>query len=159
MNNETIAWQAPTHEHREHGTDWYWAVSIVTMSLAVAFIIINNILLAFIVIIGVGILLVHTKNQPPFVIYEISRKGVRAGKTIYTWESLESFWILEENKDAKMHTSAKILLTSKKPLMPHIVIPLATDSLADAHQVLANMIPEEYQVEPLPDRLMRSLGF
>lgn len=153
--DDRITWLAPIHEHREHTADWYWAVGIVTVALGVAFIIVGNILLAIIVILGVGILLGLSRHEPKIVEYELSRKGIRTNKTLYPWETLESFWVLEETPKS----SGKILLTSKKTLMPHIVIPIDTKRREEIHRALAHMLHEEHQVEPLPDRVMRVIGF
>ncbi len=159
MTPDKISWQAPVHEHREHSADWYWAVGIITISLAVAFFIVGNILLSVVLVVGVGTLLVHAKNVPRLLECEISRKGIRVDAKLYPWESLESFWVLEESQIGKIHSGAKILLISKKPLMPHIVIPLDADLTEEVHEALTQMLPEEPQVEPLPDRIMRKLGF
>ncbi len=154
-----ISWTAAEYEHREHGADWYWALGIISLSLALAFIIIGNMLLSIILLLGVGTLLFHTKTPPQNKDYECSKRGIRAGKTLYPWETLESFWILEGSEDVKYSHGPKILLTSKKPLMPHIVIPLSELIVNEVHRALSRTLPEEPQVEPLPERLMRKIGF
>ena len=159
MDTYHISWQAPEYEHHEHGADWFWAVGIITVSLAVAFFIIGNILLALILLIGIGILLAHAKRKPQNVTYEISRKGIRAHATLYKWNSLESFWILEEHATEKKYIGPKLLLTSQKQFMPHIVIPLDNAPLEEIHHLLSRMLHEIPQMEPFPHRIMRKLGF
>ncbi|MBI5401192.1 MAG: hypothetical protein HZB12_03720 [Candidatus Yonathbacteria bacterium] len=154
-----ISWVAPEYEHREHSADWYWALGIISVSLAVAFVIVGNMLLSVIILIGMGSLLFYAKHPPQIIKCELSKKGVRAGKTLYTWESLESFWVLDGYEDEKEIHNPKLLITSKKPLMPHIVIPLDELTMQEVHQAMAHMLHEEHQVEPLPDRLMRKIGF
>ncbi len=157
--NDRITWQAPEHEHREHGSDWFWVVGIIALSLSVAFVITGNILLSIIIFLGVGMLLFHAKTPPKIINYEISRKGIIAGKKIYLWESLESFWILEKDTTSRFHSDAKILLRSNKPLSLHIAIPLDTYALTKVYNALARILPEEHQMEPAAERLMRNLGF
>lgn len=159
MNDHTITWVAPEHEHHEHSADWYWAVGIISVSLAVAFVIVGNALLSIIILIGMGTLLSHAKHPPKMLDYKLSKKGVLAGKTLYPWETLESFWVLEGSEGTKYPHGPKILITSKKTLMPHIVIPLEESVIDEVHQSLSHMLPEEHQVEPLPERLMRKIGF
>lgn len=159
MDEYKITWVAQEYEHREHTSDWYWAVGIVSVSLAVAFVIMSNTLLALIIILGMGTVLHYAKNPPRDIEYELSKKGVRAGKTLYPWESLSSFWILEGLYDAKHHRDPKILLTSKKPFLPHIIIPINEDIIEEAHHSLLNMLPEEEQFEPFHERLIRIMGF
>lgn len=158
-NDHKISWTAPEREDHNHGTDWYWAVGIISISLAVAFVIVGNTLLSIIILIGMGTLLMHAKREPRILDYRISKKGIRAGETLYLWETLESFWILDRSEDLKYQHGPKILLTSKKPLMPHIAIPLDDDVVDEVYQILSNMVPEEYQVEPFPERIMRRIGF
>lgn len=154
-----ISWVAPEYEHREHGADWYWALGIISVSLAVAFVIVHNALLSIIIILGMGSLLFYAKHPPKIIECELSKKGVRRGTTLYPWESLESFWVLDGHEDGKEIHDPKILITSKKPFMPHIVVPLNELYLQEVHQAMAHMLPEEHQAEPLPDRLMRKIGF
>lgn len=153
--DDRIIWTAPTHEHRAKSADWYWATGIITVALAIAFVISGNILLALIIIIGVGTLLAISRHEPAMIEYEVSYKGLRADKTLYPWDTLESFWILESTPE----TMAKLLLISKKHLMPHIVILIPEEApIVELYRTLIHTLPEERQVEPLPDRLARKLG-
>lgn len=158
-NDYKISWTALEYENHNHGADWYWAVGIISISLAVAFVIVGNTLLSIIILIGMGTLLIHAKREPRILEYKISKKGIRASETLYPWETLESFWILDGSEDLRYQHGPKILITSKKTLMPHIVIPLDDDVADEVYQILSNMIPEEYQVEPFPERIMRRIGF
>ena len=159
MEEYHITWSAPVHEHREHTTDWYWAVSIITVSLAVAFILLGNILLSFILIIGIGTILLHSKNPPHMVEHEISRKGIRSGEKLRPWHTLEAFWVLEEQNDKNIHVSPKLLLISEKPYLPQIVIPLDNAPLKEIHQILIKKLEEIPQSEPFASRFMRMFGF
>jgi hypothetical protein len=159
QEEHVISWSAPEYEHREHSADWYWAVGIISVALAVAFVIVGNMLLAGIIIIGVGSLLAYSKHPPRTLEYSLSKNGVAAGKTVYTWDSLSSFWILEGTNEGRFHRDPKILIISKKPFMPHIVIPLDMKVAEEAHDALSHMLHEERQVEPLPERIMRNFGF
>lgn len=159
MEEYKITWIAQEYEHREHSADWYWAVGIISVALAIAFVIIGNTLLSLILLLGVGTLFHYSKNPPREVEYELSKKGVRAGKTLYPWTSLSSFWILEGLPDAKHHRDPKILFTPTKPFLPHIIIPINEDVMEEAHHSLSNMLPEEEQFEPFHERIIRVIGF
>ncbi|MFA5997602.1 MAG: hypothetical protein WC791_03915 [Candidatus Paceibacterota bacterium] len=159
MDEHIISWTAPEYEHREHSADWYWSVSIITVAVAVAFIIVGNTLLAIIVVVGIGTLLAYSKHSPRILDYSLSKKGVLAGKTLYPWDTLASFWILEGVPDVRYHRDPKILIISKKQYMPHIVVPLDEAVMDEVHQALSHMLHEEPQMEPLPERLMRKIGF
>ncbi|MEK7460505.1 MAG: hypothetical protein AAB628_03080 [Patescibacteria group bacterium] len=159
MNEDGIKWSAPEHDHREHSTDWYWVVGIITFSVATALFIAGNLLLSIIIIIGIGTLMIHTVQTPRYFEYQISEHGIRAHKKFYYWDSLESFWILEATTTEGGAVGAQLLLTSKKHFMPFIVIPLGNTSLEEIRVALLTVLPEEPRVEPFPDRIMRKLGF
>ncbi|MDO8604489.1 MAG: hypothetical protein Q7K40_03810 [bacterium] len=159
MDDYTISWVAPEHDHHEHSADWYWAVGIISFSLAVAFVILGNMLLSIIIVLGMGTLLAFAKHPPRNLEYQISKKGVRRGTTLYPWDTLESFWIIDGKENVRYPHSPKLLLVSKKPLMPHIVITLTEAVIDEVQETLAQMLHEVPQAEPLPDRLMRIIGF
>ena len=160
MNDDRILWKAPEHGYREHSADWYWAAGIITISLAIAFFILGNALLSIIVILGVGTLLVSAKRPMSFVECELSAQGIRTNGTLYPWDTLLSFWV-DKSTDKKTGAVTRIiLLTSKKPLAPQIIIPLGNDApMEDIRATLAHMLEEQPQVEPVAHRLMRMLGF
>ena len=159
MDDYTISWVAPEYEHREHDGDWYWAVGIISISLAVAFVIIGNTLLSIIIVLGIGTLLSLSRHHPENVEYELSKRGVSAGKTLYPWGTLESFWVLEGKSTPRGEVSPKLLITSKKTLMPHIVLPLTEFVIDEVHQTMSHMLHEEPQMEPPVDRFIRAIGF
>lgn len=159
MNDHMISWSAPEYEHREHSADWYWALGIITVSLAIAFVILGNTLLSIIIVVGIGTLLLYAKQVPKNIDCTISKRGISAGKTLYPWESLASFWILERDDSARFSHGPKVLLTSKKQFMLPIVIPLPDSLVEEVHQTLGELLHESPQIEPLADRLMRAIGF
>lgn len=154
-----ISWVAPEYDHHEHTADWYWAVGIVSVSFAVALVIVGNTLLAIVLLLGMGILLFYAQHPPKNTEYELSKMGVRAGKTLYPWDSLDSYWILEGHTTRGKECAPRVLLISKRTLMPHIVILLNEFVRDEVEQALGNMLHEELQIEPLHDRLMRLIGF
>lgn len=159
MEEHIISWVAAEYEHHEHSADWYWAVGIITVSLAIAFIIVGNMLLSIIILLGVGTLFFYSKHLPRTIEYKISRNGIRAGKVLYPWGTLHSFWILEKEESAKDYHRPKLLLISKKTFMPHIIIPLNEFILDDVRHVVSHLLPEEPYAEPFVERISRKIGF
>lgn len=154
-----ISWSAPEYDHHDHTADWYWAIGIVSVSLAIAFVIVGNALLSIIILLGMGTLLHYAKHPPKTTEYEFSKKGVRAGKTLYPWDTLDSFWILDGHTTRGKTCAPRLLLVSKKTFMPHIVILLDDTVIEEVHQSLTHMLHEEPQMEPIHDRLLRVIGF
>jgi len=159
MNDNHITWHAPEYEYYEHSQNWYWLTGGTVVVLSALFFIFGNALLSIILLLGMGLLLANSTRPPQAVEYGLSRKGVHVGKKFYPWKFLESFWITEEGKVGNNLVPAKLLLTSKKSFMPLIIIPLGNAPVEEIHKALTAMLPEHLQAEPLPDRVMRRLGF
>lgn len=160
MQQDSIIWRTIEHGHREQSTDWYWAVGIITVSLAIAFFIVGNSLLSIILLLGVGTLFVSSKRSPQTVECEISEQGIRTDRTLYPWQTLSSFWIHETVNQKTGIPTQLLLLTSKKSFMPQIIVPLGSEApLKEIQAVLAHMLTEEPQTEPISHRIMQKLGF
>ena len=156
-NNYLISWIVNRDTKTKHSSDWYWVVWIITISLATAFFILGNILLSIIILIGIGILLHNFKNPPEKIIYEISKNGIQVQETIYPWDMLESFYILKKISNQKEKQFIKLLLTSKRLIMPHISIPLNDSIVEEVHQLMTYMLPEIPRDESIIDHIIRMI--
>lgn len=152
MEKPDIRWSALEYADKARGADWYWAVWIITISIAVTAILFNNVLFAGVIVLATLALCLFTKRQPTPVNYKIDDKGVWAGRNIYLYNSLDSFWVDDENEP-------KIILKSQKMTMPYIVIPIEGISPEAIRSNLAIYLREEEHNEPLSHKIMEYLGF
>lgn len=148
-----LAWTAFEYEHRERSSDWFWSVGIVTVGAAVLAIVFGNLLFAVVIIVGALALSLHVLRHPSEIRYEIGDKGIAAGAVLYPYSTLESFWIHEHS------TPDKLILTSKKMVMPHISIPLSGVTAEQVRDALIERLPEEEVLPSLSERIMETLGF
>lgn len=126
---EEIVWHVLTHEHKEHSTDWYWALGLATVLGAAASIFFGNLLLGVILLIGgasIGILKVRGPREHQV---KIDARGVTLDGTIYKWKSVQTFWIHADQSD----DAPRLYLTTHSLLMPRIVVPL--DSVEHSDEV------------------------
>jgi hypothetical protein len=156
MAYETIAWQMYEFEHREKSADWYWALGIIAIAAAVAAIFLGNILFAIILLLGAFTLGMHGNSKPKVYTYQLSRRGIQVEKNLYTFETLDSFWI-EEFED-RPH---RILVKSQKFFMPYIIMPLSPDMDPEEirHFFLDHGLPEIEHHESFLHQLFEYLGF
>ena len=149
-----IEWQAHEYEHKERSPDWFWAVGIISVSIAIASIIFGNIIFAILVLIGAFSLSLFANRPPSSLHVAIDEKGVTRGKVFYPYPTLKSFWIDTE------HPHKKIILRSEKVFMPLIVVPLgeATDA-EQIHENLSQFLPEEFHSLPFAEKILEYLGF
>lgn len=152
---EKISWQQHEHLHREKTVDWFWIVGIIAFGGIILSVFFNNFLFALIIFLFTAISFVMVQRPPRLLVFEISRKGVRAGNVLYPYSMLDSFWIEDTEYDDK------ILFKSRKPLTPLLVIPFDSTQ-TDPEQIrdfLLDFIDEEELEEPLHQILMEWFGF
>lgn len=151
-----MTWRAFDHIKEKKSSDWFWIVGIVAVAIAVLAIFFNNVLLALLVALATFASFMLAHSAPRTIEYEISRRGIRAGDIIYTFSSLESFWMIDEDGFER----DRILLKSHKMFMPLITIPLGNNvNIEEVRECMLEYLPEEEIHEPLSEYIMHLLGF
>jgi hypothetical protein len=150
---EVVVWDAPEYHYTEKTADWYWVLGIIAAALVIIFIVFNNILLAILVALAAFVIGLYAHRKPEIVHHELQLRGVLVGDSFYEYHSLDSFWI--ENDPV----SPKIILKSKKLLMPYIIIPAEDVSLNELHDYLIRRLPAVEHHEPVAYRVFEYFGF
>jgi hypothetical protein len=156
IKNDTFSleWHAPEHEHKQRSSDWFWALGIITVSIVLVAILFGNIIFGILILVSAFSLALFINKQPEDIQMSINGIGIMKDRTLYPFETLDTFWIDIE------HPHKKIILHSKKVLMPLIIIPVADDMNVDAlHEQLSKYIKEEYHSLPLVEKILEYLGF
>lgn len=149
-----LRWEAYEHEHIERGTDWYWALGIAAVCLAVTAILFHDTLFGLLILIAAATMALHARELPPLHRFEISERGIKVDDTLHHWDDIISFWI-EEDNDA----SPTLLVDTTKILSPNLIIPLHDIDHAALRAFLADRCAEAPMREPLSHKIMESLGF
>jgi len=147
-----IKWSAYEYEHREKSADWYWAFGIITVSLLVAAILFNNVLLALVLFIGALAIILYTRKAPPLVSFEINERGLMINKRLYPWSSLQSFALMS-------NPTTRIYIQSKKKLVPLIVVPFEPHDYDYIRDFLLDFIEEVDHEDNLTEKILDYLGF
>ncbi len=153
MENK-ISWKALEYKRKDKTADWYWAVGLISLSIVIISFFTHNALFAILIIISTITLLSFSVTAPKVINISINQKGLSVEKELYPFVSLESFWV--ESVDEK---NQKILLKSKKLIMPLIAIPLEEHHHLDVREFLLQYLPEKEMHEPLSQKVMEKLGF
>ena len=149
-----IEWDAHEYEHKERSSDWFWAVGILSVSIAVAAVIFGNVIFAIFILIAVFSLALFINRHPDTVHVIIDEKGVAKDKIRYPYSTLQSFWIDVE------HSHPKILLSSEKIFMPLIIVPLGDGvDVEKLHEALSSSLEERYHSLPFVEKIIEYLGF
>ncbi len=148
-----LTWETYEYLHTEKTSDWYWIVGIVTLSMAIIAIILNNVIFGILIIVASLVLSLFASRKPDIVTIVLDNAGVTFGKTRYPYSSLESFWF--ESNDAH----PRVLFKSNRMFMHYLVIHADNEDADDIRDFLRQHLREEEHTEPLLEKVLIYLGF
>lgn len=148
-----ISWNAPEHLHTEKGSDWYWAVGIITLALAAVAIILGNIVTAVFVVVAATALVIHASKPARIVEHEVNDRGIMVDGMLYPFLTLESFWIPHDE------LPSKIILKSRKAFTPYIVLLIDEVDSEAVREILLKYIAETEHRESFLKNLLERFGF
>lgn len=146
-----VEWQAPEYVHQEKSVDWFWAIGVFALAIAVIAIFLGNVLFGVFVILAAISVAIHTVRKPRLIDYALTERGVLIDKKVYPYDTLEAFWIDEDD--------SRLIIRSEKALMPYLVLPFREDDEDDIQNVLIEYLDEEEMHEPLSHKILEYVGF
>lgn len=151
-SDDLLSWRAPEFEIFERDRKWYLYITIVLLAVVTYAIIMNALVMAitFILVGAVGYIYVHAK--PRILTFMITEDGVVAGRDIYEFKNLNSFWIFYEPEGVRV-----ISLHTKSHLVPYVHIPIHDQDPAKIREILLDFIPEEKHEPGMVETLDRIL--
>ncbi len=150
---ENLSWTTQEYLHREKTSDWYWMVGIITISIALIAIILNNVIFGILIIVCSATLTLFASKPPENVDVEITHNSIIYGKETYLYKDISSFWV--ETRD----NHYRILLKLNKKFSPLTVIFIDDVDPEDVQKHLSQYIKEEEQSEPFLEKLLIYFGF
>lgn len=151
---ESFTWRTAEYVHKEKTSDWYWTVGIITVALVVVSIIFGNTLFGIVLAIGAFTLTMFASREPNDISVDVTVKGISIDKTLYPFTSLQSFYVDEHHAHGP-----RLLLKSKKVVMPLIAIPVHTDHVDDLKTFLSSRLKEEVFNQGIIHTLLERIGF
>jgi hypothetical protein len=155
MEENSIKWSGYEYEHTPKSADWFWAVSITAISIAIIAIIYDNMLFGIFIVIAAFMMMTLARREPEIVDFILTPKGLKIKEKLYIYKDLDCFWV-----DTHIKEEPELIIKTKKSLHRMFFIPLFT-GVVDAHQVrdyLLQVLKEEHMEEALSHRIMRRLG-
>jgi hypothetical protein len=145
-------WQAPEFEVYERGEKWLTYLSIVLVVIIAYAVFTNSPVMAitFVLIGVVGYIYAH--KDPKTITFLITEEGVVAGRELYTFDNIKSFWIFYEPHGIKVAS-----LHLKSHLLPYAHIPIHTEDPVAIRETLLKYVPEVKQEPNLVDTFERLL--
>jgi hypothetical protein len=148
-----LTWSAYEHEHVERSGDWFWALGITAVCIAIASALFGDVLFGLVILGGAGIIALLAFHPPQRTEFEISGDGIRVGRDLHAWDSVISFWV-DETGDAPI-----LLVDTVKFLAPNIIIPLDGVEIDAVHALMTEHAEERFMREPIAHKMLEFLGF
>ena len=149
----TLRWSAYEHEHIERGRDWFLALGVVAVCVAVTSILFHDTLFGILVLCAAGTIALLANVPPEMVEFEVSERGVRVGRVLHRYDEIISFWVEDE------HGEPLLLIDTTKFMAPNLVIPIHDLDSAVLRDFLSNFAAEVPMREPLSHKIFEFLGF
>jgi hypothetical protein len=150
---EGLTWRTQEYLHREKTADWYWIVGIVTISIALIAIILNNVIFAILIIVSSITLSLFASRPPEIVEVSLNKHEIKYGIHTYPYKTIESYWV--ETRD----NHNRILLKTQRRFSPLVVIFIDEVEPEMVENYLSHHIQEKELSEPLLEKLLIYLGF
>lgn len=149
-----IEWNTHEHSYNRKTSDWYWAVGIIAVTAAILAFIFGNVLFGILILVASFALCLFAARVPHEIHCEINDRGIVIDNVMYPFVSLDSFWIAWDHG-----AYPKIILKSRKAVMPFIYVPIDEVDPEHVREILLNYIAETEHSEPLGHHIFTRLGF
>lgn len=145
-------WQAPEFEVYEKDRRWISYIALVlTAIIAYAVYTDSPIMAITFVLIGV-VSYIYMHKEPRVLDFALTSEGIVAGREIYKFENVKSFWIFYEPDGTKV-----ISLHTKSFLPPYVHIPIHEENPVELREIIMRYVPEIKQEKGMMDTLERLL--
>ena len=148
-----LRWSAYEHEHIVRGGDWYWALGIVTISVAITSILLGDFFFAIVDIIAAVTIALLAKSPPELARFEISDRGVRINGVLHRYDHIISFWVEDEHDGRPM-----LLIDTKKWLSPNLILPIEQVDPRSIRSYLRGRAEEVPMKEPMAHKILEFFG-
>ncbi len=148
-----LRWSAYEHDHVERGADWFWALGIAAVSIAITAVILHDVFFGILVLIAAVTLGLLATTPPDLTSFEVSSKGVRVNDTLHRFDHIISFWVEDEHDDRPL-----LLVDTTKFLSPNLIIPIEEIDPGLVREFLKDHAKEVPMKEPLAHKILEFLG-
>ena len=148
-----LRWSAYEHEHIERSSDWYWALGVAAISIALTAIILHDVLFGVLIILAAITIGLLANTPPELAQFEISERGIRVNEALHRWDHIISFWVEEEHDDRPL-----LLVDTTKFMSPNLIIPIEHIDPSLVRSFLKEHAEEKHMKEPLAHKIFEFLG-
>ncbi len=148
-----IRWSAYEHDHIEREGDWFWALGIIAVCVAVISVLLNDVLFAILVIVAAVTIGMLARTPPELVEFELSERGVRVGGRLHRYDEIISFWVEDERGPKPL-----LLIDTIKFMSPNLIIPIEHSDPGIIRAYLKERVEEVPMREPMSHKILEFFG-
>ncbi len=156
MQTPIFEWYGREYDPNPKSADWYWAIGIITVALAIAALLFVDYLLALLIVIAGVALSLHAARHPPTHRFAITEQGLMIDNDLYPFSTMHSFAMLEYLEGNRPPV---LSIKTHAWLSPHLLISLPGVDADALHEHLLGRIDEGEHKHTLPDLVAAWLGF
>lgn len=146
-----LHWRAPEFEKSGWDRKWYLIAVLILAAIIIYALVANSPIMA-ITFILIGIVgYIYLQKDPRVLDFMVTYDGIIAGKEIYEFRDIKSFWIFYDP-----HIKV-ISLRMKGKILPHIHIPVHNQDPVRIRESLLKFLPEKEQELTLVDAIEKIL--
>ena len=149
-----LRWSAYEHEHIERGADWFWALGIAAVAIAITAIILHDALFGILIIVAAFTLALLSRTPPDIARFELSERGIRVNGELHRWDHIIAFWVEDEHHDGR----PLLLVDTTKFLSPNLIIPIEEIDPHVVRTFLKAHAQERHMKEPVAHKILEFFG-
>lgn len=153
MPKEVLEWEALESFLAPRSGDWFWAVGIIGLALAVAAMIFNNFLFGVFILLAAVAIMLRSVRPPRKIHVRITSQGVRINSELFPFSQLTSFWVEDEAEEDWL------VLHTKKTVVSYVKVPIFDVDPEYVRQFLLDYLEEERRDPHLAEGIGDYLGF
>lgn len=150
----SLRWSAYEHEHIERGSDWYWALGIVAVSIAITSMLFHDVLFSILILVAAVTLALVSRTPPDLATIEISDRGIRINGRLHRYTEIISFWVDDEHPAHR----PLLLVDTIKFLSPNLIIPIEHIDPRVVRGFLKERVEERHMKEPVSHKILEFVG-
>lgn len=149
-----LQWNVVEAPPVKKSTDWFWAVGIILISLAVVAISFGNQLFGIFLLVILFTLYVLSHKRSQTVHYAITKDGIYEGNVFYSFSNIKNFFV-----DENTYTGPTLLIEVKRWFLPILSLPIPSEiAPQDVRMYLRASLHEHEIKEPVFQHLFEILG-
>ncbi|MEK7478077.1 MAG: hypothetical protein AAB645_01775 [Patescibacteria group bacterium] len=147
---DEVYWQDYEYEFFEKEPGWFWIFGTIATLAIILSLILKDRLFAIVILLGAITIGMYSKRAPRQVPFGLAKHGIKAGGSLFLYDTIKSFWV-----EAGKH---KLIIETSRIIRPHITIPLGNVHPEIIRSKLISILPEKRYLGSLIDTVSDFFG-